>query len=311
MAIIGFWSIGGGSGKTTLVANLAFRLVFKDLSVKVGLVDADVEEYGGIDVFLATALNRQVSNATLNGLSASLHALYGQLDGTLLDVLMGGKKSKGKLWLDAVEVMELGVSSDWQDWLAGMKDRLWLMPCQRDWGKIGGVLYTESTIVRIRKAIMRMQESCGLNHVFVDCRNGFSNSGFAAALATDYLVVPVLPNNTHLDATKRGAKALRAVVQVCTKAQYTRDFQHVLNAAPDDQFVIESVRTFFRHAPELSIINGGVPVVPFHPEMAVAEVIAAVPRLDSCLSADDQRYLAALGELWRSIVSRIERLEEV
>lgn len=305
MAIIGFYSVKGGSTRTTLAVNLAFSLILNNPSMKIGLVDCDFEQAGaGMDVFLATALSRQLLNINngkgISDLSETLQALYAdKLDGTLVDVLVDSnrpRKKRNVLWIDATEIMGL-VATEQRPWLETIKDRIWFMPCGRGWAKLASIQYNEVTIGRIGETLWQMQQACGLTHIFIDCRSGIADSAFASLMATDFLVMPVLPSNMHLQAAKDGTEVLRKIVVAYPKRDTPRDIVYAICMSPDDENVIRRIEGFFEDGSDVA-------VMPFHSAMVNSEVIAAIPD-ESGFSPDDQRYLEALDELWRLMCIRI------
>lgn len=305
MAIIGFYSVKGGSTRTTLAVNLAFRLALNNPEMKIGLVDCDFEQVGaGMDVFLATALSRQLLNVAngewMSKLPGALQALYvDRMDETLLDFLADSRyqkrrKSTNVLWIDAIEVMDLMDPERTRVLLETIKDRIWFMPCGMGWSKLARLQYTHALIVRIREVLLQMQRICKLDHIFVDCRSGIADSGFAAALATDCLVMPVLPSNLHLAAAKDGTEVIKCAIQANPKCYYTKNIQYVISKSKNDESVTQELKGFFNS----TMIGTSVAMIPWHQQMATSEVIAAIPA-ESGFSPDDQRYLEALDFLWR------------
>ncbi len=303
MAVFGFYSMKGGSSRTTLVANLGAMLALKGL--RIGMVDADIEG-SGLDIFLATALQQTLSLGRLHRLSETLEEMYSQeLTGTLVDVLYDEREpSNGdRYWLPATDILSLGAAEQDNARIAeALGDRLWILPCGRNWGKLARLRYTNRVAGRLRRLVIQMQTALQLDHVLVDCRSGIADSALVSALSVDCLVMPFVLSHAHLLGTIDATKVLTQAIQMLPWCAAAQAIHYVAAKIPGrDDATADAIAGAF-DSKQFYPLTSPVTVVPFHAGMLYRE---RLPCLGSSEADEDREYVCALGKLWKVLEGQV------
>jgi len=300
VAIFAFYSVKGGTSRTTLTANLGAMLARQ--GYRVGLVDADIEG-SGLDIFLATAAGRNLRVEGIVCLAERLQQRYAkELTGTLVDVLLAEKvREDGTYWIPASELLSSGTAPHEQPEL-GPDGDLWLLPCGREWCKLARLRYTDKTAEALRQLLELMQKKLSLDHILVDCRSGVADSALVAALAADCLLMTVIPSNAHLLGAWDAVEIVEKTALGAPWCVKTQVIHYVASKVPPDKTTVQAIQGFFSN---IRFHPSGLSFVPFHNGMTAAECI---PGINGDQHPDDKAYAAALRSLWRDLEMRLASL---
>jgi MinD-like ATPase involved in chromosome partitioning or flagellar assembly len=170
--IISVHSYNYGTGKSTIMANLASQLAMK--GKRVAMVDTDIQSPGlhvlfGLD---ETGMTHTL-NDFLHGKCAIEEAAY--LIGKLTDDTLGGSHLRGK--------------------------NLWLVPSNPKTEEISEILRDGYDVNLLNKGLQNLRKKLELDYLFIDTHPGLNDETLLSIAISDALIITLRPDNQDLQGT--------------------------------------------------------------------------------------------------------------